>query len=169
MKVVKTQLPNDAKVEEAISNSDIFYGEIYIATDHLEAWAKEYNNLPMKEMSLIEEMSELTQAISKYYRNIDFTKRDDCVDAIKEEIAHVLISLKGLAWGLGIRPEDIQAEIQAKWPSAYEPKKGECENCYWSIKSRHDNDVTVLRCVARGNTPCDCCGPCNGFIEKEEK
>ena len=75
MKVIKVQIPNDANIEEAISNSDIFYGEIYIATDHLEAWAKEFNNLPMKEMSLIEEMSELTQAISKYSRNIDFKKK----------------------------------------------------------------------------------------------
>lgn len=123
MKVVKVQIPNDANIEEVISNSDIFYGEIYIATDHLEAWAKEYNNLPLKEISLIEEMSELTQSISKYYRNIDFTKKDDCVDAIKEEMAHVLISLKGLAWALGIRPEDIQAEIEKKWPAAYEKEE----------------------------------------------
>jgi len=123
MKVVKVQIPNDANIEEVISNSDVFYGEIYIATDHLEAWAKEFNNLPMQEMSLIEEMSELTQSISKYYRNIDFTKGGDCVDAIKEEMAHVLISLKGLAWGIGIKPEDIQAEIEKKWPAAYEKEE----------------------------------------------
>ena len=123
MRVVKVQAQNDEKLESIISNSDIFYGEIYIATDHFEAWAKEFNNIPMKEMSLIEEMSELTQAISKYYRNIDFTKKDDCVDAIKEEMAHVLISLKGLAWGIGIRPEDIQAEIEKKWPAAYKQKR----------------------------------------------
>lgn len=104
--------------------TDDFYSEIYIADTHHEAWAKEFNNVPMKEMSLIEEMSELTQAISKYYRNIDLTKKDECVDAIKEEMAHVLISLKGLAWSIGIRPEDIQAEIEKKWPSAYEPKTG---------------------------------------------
>ena len=45
------------------------------------------------------------------------------MSAIKEEMAHVLISLKGLAWGIGIRPEDIQAEIEKKWPAAYEPER----------------------------------------------
>lgn len=169
MKVVKVQIPNDANIEEATSNQDIFYGEIYIATDHLEAWAKEYNNLTLKEMSLIEEMSELTQAISKAYRHAPTKSYSECTNPIKEEMAHVLISLKGLAWGLGIRPEDIQAEIEKKWPAAYEPKKGECKDCYWSMKTQHDNDLPVLRCVARCNAACDCCGPCNGFAKKEEK
>ena len=120
MKVVKVQLPNDEKPEDVITNSDIFYGEIYIADNHHEAWAKEFNNVPMKEMSLIEEMAELTQAISKYNRNIDFTKKDGCIASITEELAHVLISIRGLAWALGIRPEDIQAEIEKKYPAAYE-------------------------------------------------
>lgn len=123
MRVVKVQIPNDEKPEDVISNSDIFYGEIYIANDHLEAWAKEFNNLPITEMSLIEEMSELTQAISKDYRTFSNTKRDDCRHAITEEMAHVLISLRGLAWTLGIRPEDIQAEIEKKWPAAYEKEE----------------------------------------------
>jgi NTP pyrophosphatase (non-canonical NTP hydrolase) len=123
MRVVKVQLPNDGKQEDVISNCDIFYGEIYIADNHHEAWAKEFNNVPMKEMSLIEEMAELTQVISKYYRNIDFTKKDGCIASITEEMAHVLISIRGLAWALGIHPEDIQAEIEKKYPAAYEKEE----------------------------------------------
>ena len=103
--------------------TDDFYSAIYIADEHRKAWAKEFNDVPMKEMSLIEEMAELTQAISKYYRNIDFTKKDGYIASITEEMAHVLISIKGLAWALGIYPEDIQAEIQKKWPSAYEKEE----------------------------------------------
>lgn len=101
--------------------TDNFYSEIYIADDHRKAWEKEFHSLSLKEMSLIEEMAELTQAISKAYRHGD-RSYSECVDPIKEEMAHVLISLKGLAWGLGIEPEDIQAEIEKKWPAAYERK-----------------------------------------------
>lgn len=103
--------------------ADDFYSGIYIADDHRKAWEKEFHSLSLKEMSLIEEMSELTQAISKAYRHAGEQSYDECVDPIKEEMAHVLISLKGLAWGLGIVPEDIQAEIQKKWPAAYEKEE----------------------------------------------
>lgn len=103
--------------------TDDFYSEIYIADDHRKAWAKEYNSLTLKEMSLIEEMSELTQAISKAYRHGAEKSYSECVDPIKEEMAHVLISLKGLAEHLGISQEDIQAEIEKKWPAAYEKEE----------------------------------------------
>ena len=111
------------KKKQAIRLLDDFYGDIYIAYGHHEAWAKEFNTLMLKEMSLIEETSELTQAISKYYRNIDFTKIDKCKKSITEEMAHVLVSLRGLALALGIRPEDIQAEIEKKQPAAYEKEE----------------------------------------------
>lgn len=102
--------------------TDNFYSWIYIADDHRRAWGKEFHSLSLKEMSLIEEMAELTQAISKAYRHGSEQSYSECVDPIKEEMAHVLISLKGLAEHLGISPEDIQAEIEKKWPAAYERK-----------------------------------------------
>lgn len=104
--------------------TDNFYSGIYIAPEHIKAWSGEFHTLTMAEMSLIEEMAELTKAISKYYRNIGSTKMDDCMNAIKEEMAHTLISLKGLAWYIDdFKPEDIQAEIEKKWPAAYSKEK----------------------------------------------
>ncbi len=103
--------------------TDDFYSAIYIADEHRKAWEKEYHSLSLKEMSLIEEMAELAQAISKVYRHGGEKPYNECVDPIKEEMAHVLISLKGLAWAIGITSEDIQADIQKKWPAAYEKEE----------------------------------------------
>jgi len=165
MRVVKVMPRDSMELSDILVEEDPFYGGIFIAQEHLDAWQKEFNTEHKAEDSLVEEMAELIQAINKQRRNN--TKKSQ--DAIREEMAHVLISLKGLCRYKMITPGEIEKEIQAKWPAAYEPKKGECKDCYWSIKARHDNDVTVLCCFARGNTPCNCCGPCNGFIEKEEK
>ena len=165
MRVLKMMSQGDMDLSDMLIEDDSFYGGISIAHEHLDAWRNEFNTEQKAEDSLVEEMAELIQAINKQRRNN--TKKSQ--DAIREEMAHVLISLKGLCQYKMITPGEIEKEIQAKWPAAYEPKKGECKDCYWSIKARHDNDVTVLRCVARCNAPCDCCGPCNGFAKKEEK
>lgn len=123
MRVVKLKIPNCEKIEDVFSESDIFYGEIHIADDHFQAWDEEFSNRTLKEMSLLEEMAELTQAISKFYRNADTKTRNEYVGHITEEMAHVLISLRGLAFELGILPKDIQAEIEKKWPAVYEKEE----------------------------------------------
>ena len=123
MKVVKVQIPNDAKIEDVLSDCDIFYGDIHIADDHITAWEIEYSNRTLKEISLLEEMAELTQAVSKFYRSVDTKTRKERVSHITEEMAHVLISLRGLAWELGITSKDIQAEIENKCPAAYEKEE----------------------------------------------
>ena len=168
MRVVKVQIPNREKIEDVLSESDVFYGEIHIADDHILAWEKEYSNRTLKEISLIEEMAELTQAVSKFYRNVDTTTHKEYVDHIKEEMAHVLISLRGLAWELGILPKDIQAEIEKKWPAAYESKKGECKDCYWCGIHTTSSGEERLECYAKRNQDCKDVGPCEGFVKKEE-
>jgi len=165
MRVVKVMPKDSTELSDILVEEDPFYGGIFIAQEHLDAWRKEFNTERKAEDSLVEEMAELIQAINKQRRNN--TKKSQ--DAIREEMAHVLISLKGLCRYKMITPGEIEKEIQAKWPAAYEPKKGNCEDCYWSMKTRHDNDMPVLRCVARSGAECNICGPCNGFAKKEEK
>lgn len=165
MKVLKMMSQGDMDLSDILVEEDPLYGGIFIAQDHLDAWQKEFNTEHKAEDSLVEEMAELIQAINKQRRN----NTEKNKNAIREEMAHVLISLKGLCRYKMITPGEIEKEIQAKWPAAYEPKRGECKDCYWSMKTQHDNDMPVLRCVARCNAPCDCCGPCNGFAKKGEK
>lgn len=164
MKVLKMMSQGDMDLSDVFIEEDSFYGNIFIAQEHLDAWQKEFNTEQKAEDSLIEEMAELIQAINKQRRN-NTTKNKD---AIREEMAHVLISLKGLCRYKMITPGEIEKQIQAKWPAAYETNKGECKDCYWSIKSKWDDGTVVLRCVARSGAACDCCGPCNGFAKKEE-
>lgn len=165
MRVVKVMPKDSTELSDILVEEDPLYGGIFIAQEHLDAWQKEFNTEHKAADSLIEEMAELIQAINKQRRNN--TKKNQ--DAIREEMAHVLISLKGLCRYKMITPGEIEKEIQAKWPAAYEPEKGECKDCYWSIKTKWDDGTVVLRCIARCNAVCDCCGPCNGFAKKEEK
>ena len=165
MKVLKMMSQGDIDLSDMLIEDDSFYGGIFIAKEHLDAWQKEFNTEHKAEDSLVEEMAELIQAINKQRR--DNTKKNK--DAIVEEMAHVLISLKGLCRYKMITPGEIEKQIQAKWPAAYEPEKGECRDCYWSIKTQRDNDIPVLRCIARCNLECSAIGPCGGFAKKEEK
>lgn len=165
MKVLKMMSQGDIDLSGMRIEDDSFYGGISIAPEHLDAWRNEFNTEQKAEDSLIEEMAELIQAINKQRRSNTQKNKD----AIREEMAHVLISLKGLCRYKMITPGEIEKEIQAKWPAAYEPKKGECKDCYWSMKTQHNNDMPVLRCIARCNLECSAIGPCGGFAKKEEK
>lgn len=165
MRVVKVMPKDSTELSDILVEEDPLYGGIFIAQEHLDAWQKEFDTEHKAADSLIEEMAELIQAINKQRRNN--TKKNQ--DAIREEMAHVLISLKGLCRYKMITPGEIEKQIQAKWPAAYEPKKGECKDCYWSIKTQHNNDMPVLRCVARCNLECDAICSCGGFAKKEEK
>ena len=174
MKVVKLQLNDKDKIEDIASECDSFYCDIHIADEHILAWSKEFNNLPIKEVSLIEEMAELTQALSKYYRDYSNpTKREECEKKITEEMAHVLISLKGFAWATAITPENIQKEIEKKWPAAYTKSNGQCpEKCEWT--SEHgclDGSVYQCHCsrVAHTTVDIDTCKYCRFFVEREKE
>lgn len=100
---------------------DDFYSGIYIAPEHIKAWRSEYYSDTLVGTSLIEEMSELTKALCKERRAKSYDP--EIKASIKEEIAHVLISLKGYCMAHGITSESIETEIQKKWPTAYSKEK----------------------------------------------
>ena len=125
MRVVKIMLPrDDMDLSDILIEDDPFYGSVYIAKDHVDAWRKEFNTEHKAEDSLIEEMAELIQAINKQRRN-NTAKQEE---AVIEEMAHVLISLKGLCRYKMITPGEIEKQIQAKWPAAYEKEENYGEN-----------------------------------------
>lgn len=97
--------------------TDDFYSGIYISPEHMKSFREDFPTTCAAGNSLIEEMSELTKAICKWERNKGF-KKD-----LEEEIAHVLISLKGLVNYFGIESEDIEVEIGLKCPAAYSKEK----------------------------------------------
>lgn len=93
---------------------DSLYGGIYISDEHLESWSREYTTRREAAISLIEEMSELQQAICKRERG-NLLNGDNIV----EEMAHVLISLKGYSQYLYVTPDEIQDEFRKKCPEGY--------------------------------------------------
>lgn len=145
-----------------------FYDKIYIHPDHLDAWRKEYNSHEKAMDSLIEEMAELTKAICKLKRaeqSINATQDKVARLNMREETAHVLISLAGLAmyYDSTLKPEEVQKEIQNKWPEAYRTGDNCCGNCYWSYfvggldakllcSATHDAEVELDH-SCRGFTP----------------
>ena len=100
--------------------TDNFYSGIYIAPEHMEAFAEEFPSMTAAGIYLIEEMSELTKEICKLERD------KGSLGKIAEEAAHVLISLKGF---IGYLPaaymasDLIESKIQEKWPAAYSKEK----------------------------------------------
>lgn len=98
--------------------TDDFYSGIYIAPEHLSAYVtNEADTLDLQMTILIEEMSELAKELCKWKRLKG--KRG----SITEEMAHVLITMKCVARVLGIKDNEVEAEIQKKWPSAYSEEK----------------------------------------------
>lgn len=100
--------------------TDNFYSGIYIAPEHMKAWAEEFPSTTEAGISLIEEMSELTKEICKLERD------KGSLGKIAEEAAHVIISLKGFIGYLPIAykaSEVIESKIQEKWPAAYSKEK----------------------------------------------
>ena len=100
--------------------TDDFYSGIYIAPEHVVAWAEEFPSRKEAAISLIEEMSELTKEICKMERGKGSALK------IAEETAHVLVSLKGYIFHLPsgyITSELIESKIQEKWPAAYSKEK----------------------------------------------
>ena len=85
-----------------------FDDEIDISQDHIIKLYKMYGHNMLLCIS-IEELSELTKEITKYHRG------KDNLDAMAEEMAHVLICIDELAHMLGIPKWKIQAEIDRKY------------------------------------------------------
>lgn len=92
---------------------DSLYKGFYISDKHLDSWSKEYPTESKAAISLIEEMSELQQAICKRERG--YLNDNNII----EEMAHVLISLKGYSQYLHVTPDEIQDEFRKKCPEGY--------------------------------------------------
>ena len=96
--------------------SDPFFGKIRISEEHLGVLKDEYGDkVTLSEVGLMEECSELIQALSKRIRAINPKK-----DNIIEEMAHVITCIRLVCLQLGIKPEEIQQEIYKKYPDGYD-------------------------------------------------
>lgn len=120
---IASSMPNNTteKKENNVKDGDPFFGKIHISDKHLEALREEYGyKVTLSEVGLMEECSELIQALSKRIRATNPNK-----DNIIEEMAHVIICIRLVCLQLNISPDDIQQEIMKKYPEGYEEK----ENC----------------------------------------
>lgn len=107
-----------------IEEGDSFYKNIYISDEHMKALTSEIYNSTAMLASLAEESAELAQACSKLVKKRMLLNSilvcEDC-SAVVEEIAHVLICIKGLAYIYdSINPSSICEEIHKKYPKGYE-------------------------------------------------
>ncbi len=106
----------DTATEKTKKPDDGFFEHLYISVDHLYAVDASYNNNgKMACVGLMEECSELIQALSKHIRygtGIDLKH-------VVEEIAHVIICIRLICNVYGIEPSDIQKEIMRKYPEGY--------------------------------------------------
>jgi len=111
--------PASTDTESADTESPIqdpFFGKIRISEEHLDVLKDEYGDkVTLSEVGLMEECSELIQALSKRIRAINPKK-----DNIIEEMAHVITCIRLVCFQLGIKPEDIQQEIYKKYPEGYD-------------------------------------------------
>jgi len=115
--------PVSKETNVVVSNGlDPFFGKIYMSQEHLDAYMLDADSIKKQSVFLIEELSELQQAITKGLKHDlflgtmgDAHDRDNFI----EEVAHVLICIDGICTWLGIKPEDIQKEIYKKYPDGY--------------------------------------------------
>lgn len=99
-----------------VKDGDQFFGKIHISDKHLEALKEEYDyKVRLSEVGLMEECSELIQALSKRIRANNPNK-----DNIIEEMAHVITCIRLVCLQLNISPDAIQQEIYKKYPDGYE-------------------------------------------------
>lgn len=120
---IASSMPNTAteKTEKKESSVDDFFGNLHISDKHLEALREEYGyKVTLSEVGLMEECSELIQALSKRIRATNPNK-----DNIIEEMAHVIICIRLVCLQLNISPDDIQKEIYKKYPDGYDVQKKE--------------------------------------------
>lgn len=123
LETISLVMPDDKKVaiENENNNTDEFFGKLYISEKHLDALKEEYGyKVTLSEVGLMEECSELIQALSKRIR-ATYPKKDNVI----EEMAHVITCIRLVCLQLNISPDDIQQEIYKKYPDGYKEK----ENC----------------------------------------
>lgn len=108
--------------ESVVEHTDDIYDYIRIKPDHIQEILDECDeNEGMYDTGdlLVEELSELIQAIIKTKRVYSIADSLAVRDNLIEEIAHVLISLKAFVSDYAIRPENVQDKIVAKNPKFY--------------------------------------------------
>lgn len=109
-------VPVKPTTQVVVNGYDPFFGNIHISDKHLEALREEYDyKVRLSEVGLMEECSELIQALSKRIRANNPNK-----DNIIEEMAHVIICIRLVCLQLNISPDAIQQEIYKKYPDGYE-------------------------------------------------
>lgn len=119
LETISLVMPDKKKVTIEKNIDDEFFGKLHISNKHLAALQGEYSyNVSKYEIGLMEECSELIQALSKRLRG------SRSLDNITEEMAHTIVCIRLVCLQLQIKPEDIQKEIMKKCPEGYE-KEGE--------------------------------------------
>lgn len=109
-------VPVKPTTQVVVKNGDPFFGKIHISDKHLDALREEYGyKVSLSEVGLMEECSELIQALSKRIRATNPKK-----DNIIEEMAHVITCMRLVCLQLQIKPEEIQQEIYKKYPEGYD-------------------------------------------------
>lgn len=119
-----TDLTITEATEKKDSIVDSFFGGLYVSDDHLDAVYESYDcNGKMACVGLMEECSELIQALSKLLRyNVETIGERHIKLHVLEEMAHVIICIRLVCYIYKIEPNDIQKEIMKKYPEAYEER-----------------------------------------------
>lgn len=112
---IASSIPNTT-TEKTKKPDDGFFERLYISGLHLNAVDATYNNSgKMACVGLMEECSELIQALSKQIRYGSGIDKEHVV----EEMAHVIVCIRLVCDIYEIGPCDIQKEIMRKYPEGY--------------------------------------------------
>lgn len=85
--------------------------DLYISDEHLEALYEDFGRGEKNHIVLIEEMAELTKALTKRLRYGDTLPIHT---SLIEEMAHVYICLEAIAKLEGVTEDELQMEIYMK-------------------------------------------------------
>lgn len=115
-------VPVKPTTQVVVNGTDPFFGKIHMSVAHLEAYDADYQTRTLKMIALIEECSELQQALTKMYKSQDqaYLNGGGSRANLIEEMAHVMICIKCLAEDLNISADAIQQEIFKKYPDGYD-------------------------------------------------
>lgn len=115
-------VPVSKNTQVVVKDGDPFFGKIYMSVPHLEACNAAYQTRTLKMIALIEECSELQQALTKMYKSQDQAYLNGGYSRANliEEMAHVMICIKMLSQAFNISADAIQQEIYKKYPDGYD-------------------------------------------------
>lgn len=115
LSIIASSIPNTATEKTKLPSNE-FFEHLYISDLHLNAVDASYNNAgKIACVGLMEECSELIQALSKQVRYGTFIDKGHVV----EEMAHVIICIRLVCSIYEIDSSDIQKEIIRKYPEGY--------------------------------------------------